>query len=187
MKAQSPVSIRGSRSQRGAVLVVSLIVLLVLTILAVSMSQTARLQERMTGNMRDSDLAFQSAEAALRGAESKINSYDTNPNTCLSPKDSDDCDIFETLALKTIDLRVDDTFWKDNGTEYGVTGKQEMTDAVISDPGFVIEFVEFVSDEPGALPADLSKGRSFYEITSRAPGKTATTQAVLQSTYAERY
>lgn len=186
MKFHSHISIAASRSQRGAVLVVSLIVLLVLTILAVSMSQTARLQERMTGNMRDADLAFQSAESALRGAETKISSYNTNPNTCAAPKDDANCDIFETLSLKTIDLRTDKSFWEANGIEYGVIGKQEIGD-VESDPGFVIEFVEFVADEPGALPPDLSKGRSFYEITSRSPGKVTTTQAVLQSTYAERY
>jgi type IV pilus assembly protein PilX len=52
-------------TQRGAVLVVSLIILLIMTILGVSSMKNTTLEERMAGNMRDQNLAFQSAEAAL--------------------------------------------------------------------------------------------------------------------------
>jgi len=51
--------------QRGAVLVVSLIVLLIMTIVGVSSIKTTTLEERMAGNLRDQNLSFQSAEAAL--------------------------------------------------------------------------------------------------------------------------
>lgn len=53
------------RAQRGAALVVSLIILLIMTLLGVSSMQNTTLEERMAGNMRDQNLAFQSAEAAL--------------------------------------------------------------------------------------------------------------------------
>lgn len=60
------------RSERGAVLLVSLIMLLLLTIIGVAAMRDTNLQERMAGNMRDRNLAFQAAEAGLRFAEQQI-------------------------------------------------------------------------------------------------------------------
>jgi type IV pilus assembly protein PilX len=56
-------------TQRGAVLVVALIFLLLLTILAMSASGRSLLQERMAGGLRNAQLAEISADTALRGAE----------------------------------------------------------------------------------------------------------------------
>ncbi len=47
----------------------ALIFLVLLTLLGVSAMQTATMEERMAGNMRNENLAFQAAEAALRDAE----------------------------------------------------------------------------------------------------------------------
>ncbi len=55
--------------QHGAVLVVSLIMLLLMTILAISSMSDTVIQERMAGNNIDKQKAFQAAEAALRDAE----------------------------------------------------------------------------------------------------------------------
>src|SRR5262245_25432743 len=59
----------GPHAQRGIVLFISLVLLLVLTILAVSVVQSTSLEERMSRNSRDTALAFQSAESALRDGE----------------------------------------------------------------------------------------------------------------------
>lgn len=56
-------------SQRGAVLIVSLIFLLLMTIIGVTTMQTTTLQERMAGNTRDMNIALQASETALRDAE----------------------------------------------------------------------------------------------------------------------
>lgn len=55
--------------QTGAALIISLIILLLLTIIGVTGMKTTVLEERMAGNMRDKELAFEAAEAALREAE----------------------------------------------------------------------------------------------------------------------
>lgn len=55
--------------QSGAVLVISLIILLVITILAIGSTRTSTLEEKMAGNTRDRNLAFQSTESAIREAE----------------------------------------------------------------------------------------------------------------------
>ncbi len=55
--------------QRGAALIIALILLLVVTILAVAGMQNTILQERMAGNMHDRNIAFQYAESGLRDAQ----------------------------------------------------------------------------------------------------------------------
>lgn len=55
--------------QKGAVLLISLIFLILLTLIGVTAMQTTTLQERMAGNVRDLNLAFQASEAALRAGE----------------------------------------------------------------------------------------------------------------------
>jgi len=55
--------------QRGAVLFVALVFLLLLTLLGVTASSTSILQERMTGGMRNAHLAGIGTESGLRGGE----------------------------------------------------------------------------------------------------------------------
>ena len=58
--------------ERGAVLVVSLIMLLIVTMIAVSSMQGTVMEEKMAGNTRDRNLAFQTAESSLREAETYV-------------------------------------------------------------------------------------------------------------------
>lgn len=60
---------RMPRAQRGAVLIVALIFLLLLTLLALSATGRSLLQERMAGGLRNAQQAQMSAQTALRGAE----------------------------------------------------------------------------------------------------------------------
>lgn len=57
------------RKQSGAVLIVSLVFLLVVTLIAVASMRSTTLQEKMAGNTRDRNLAFQAAESSMREAE----------------------------------------------------------------------------------------------------------------------
>ena len=57
------------RQQRGAVLAVSLVFLLVITLIAVGSMKNTILEEKMAGNIRDRNLAFQATESAVREAE----------------------------------------------------------------------------------------------------------------------
>lgn len=58
--------------QKGSVLVISLIMLLLLTIVGMSGVRISNLEERMSGNYRDHELAFHAAEAALSEGEAFI-------------------------------------------------------------------------------------------------------------------
>ena len=60
------------QSQKGIVLMVTLVIVLIVTLLGVSSVQTTNLQVRMSRNARDGRVAFQAAEAGLRVAESLL-------------------------------------------------------------------------------------------------------------------
>lgn len=60
---------RPPQKERGAVLIVSLVMLLIVTLIAVSSMQGTVMEEKMAGNTRDRNLAFQTAESSLREAE----------------------------------------------------------------------------------------------------------------------
>ena len=69
--------------QTGAVLVVALLFLLVMTLLGVASMRGTALQERMAGNQRDRNLALQAAETALRAGEEWL---DTETNAYAADK-----------------------------------------------------------------------------------------------------
>jgi type IV pilus assembly protein PilX len=60
------------RRERGAALFVALMVLILLSLLALSAAQVTGLQERMAGIYRADNLAFQSAEQRLRREEREV-------------------------------------------------------------------------------------------------------------------
>jgi type IV pilus assembly protein PilX len=61
------------RRQHGAVLIVALLFLVILTILGLTAMSGTTMEERMSGNTRDANIAFQAAEAALRDARRDLN------------------------------------------------------------------------------------------------------------------
>ena len=68
-KPAKSIAITHQTSQHGAALLISLVFMLILSIICASALQSTTLQERMAGNARDSNSAFQAAEAALREGE----------------------------------------------------------------------------------------------------------------------
>lgn len=64
--------------QRGSALVVSLMILMVMTIIGITAMSSTTLEERMANNNRQRQLAFQSAESALRDAENWLATNVTN-------------------------------------------------------------------------------------------------------------
>ena len=59
-------------TQQGASLVIVLILLLIMTLLGLAVLRTTLLDERMSANLYDRSLSFQSAETALRDAEAAV-------------------------------------------------------------------------------------------------------------------
>jgi len=78
--------------QSGAALIVSMVLLMVLTLLAISTMRTASLEIAMAGNNQYTENAFQLAES---GVERHIADALANPNKCDIPNDvgADGCDL----------------------------------------------------------------------------------------------
>lgn len=80
-----------ARNQRGAVLFISLIILVILSLIGIASMQVTTLQSRMSGNYRTVNVAFQRAEQRVRLREDAIkttvdagNTYLSNDDTCQS-------------------------------------------------------------------------------------------------------
>jgi type IV pilus assembly protein PilX len=185
------------KQQRGAVLVVSLLLLLVMTVLALGASQTTRLQERMSASMRDRDLAFESSEAGLRNAERIIDSLPIAPSPCTSGR----CQVFDRGILPVTSLGFQtQSWWNANAWSYitdetfNATHHTASTGGMISasglaaaDPQFVVEELEEVPDSLVVPPTGPPPSRFYYRITSASQGGSAQAQVVLQSTFARRF
>jgi type IV pilus assembly protein PilX len=167
--------------QRGAALVVALIMLLVMTVLGIAAMQVTRMEERMAGNSRDVNLAFQGAEAGLRDSEARIAAMTSRPLPCSAAP----CVVW-TRGTWTTDLRDQLlSWWTTNGTEYGVAAAREITE-VTRDPLVVTESLGFIPDSL-SVGHGPPEGRDFYKITANSSGASNTANAVLESTYTRRF
>ena len=63
------MNISQHKNQTGFTLIMSLLILVVLTILGLTSTQSTRTEVAMAGNLRESDMAFQVAEMGLSSAE----------------------------------------------------------------------------------------------------------------------
>jgi len=155
--------------QTGAALIISMILLLVMTLIGVTAMQSTVLEEKMAGNYRDQNLAFQAAEAALREAESVIANGGV---TGLTNFDAD-CTSGSGLCDATGGLS---DVWKD-ATKFAhravaVTSLAE----VVQQPIYWIEGYK-------VLPAGSSSWKYQYRITAMGYGGGVNTRVILQTVY----
>jgi type IV pilus assembly protein PilX len=183
---KSPVSFHSfvPATQRGAALVTSLLLLLVLTIIGVTAMQMTRLQERMAGGTRDMNLALQGAEAGLRNGESMIQARAARPDTCIALP----CDFWQLGIMLQLQAQ-NTTWWDTNGIEFErnpAAPAQNEIAGLKEDPHFIVESLGFVSDSltEGHGPP---QGRDFYQVTARSAGGSGNANTVLRTTYARRF
>ena len=175
----------GTHRQRGAVLVISLIMLLLLTIIGVTAMRTVTLEERMAGNMRDRNLSAQAAESALRFGADWISAQTSRP----SPDATGTNGVWNLDAVGNLDNPVFN--WVGTGFEYGVApgASTDSSDigGVIRDPRYVVEERYFFADDTS--PESLAKGIGwyYYQVTGAGFGGSDNTRTVLQATIANRY
>lgn len=159
-------------AQQGAVLVTGLIFLVVLTLLGVSAMQTSSLEEKMAGNFRDRNLAFQASEAALRDAEKyvSIKSYIAFDTSCTNALCSKGSAPDWTLAAT----------W--SGAKVEVFNAWNSTVATIplvnAQPAYFLEYAGQVK-----CPSCGGGWAESYKIVARGVGANANTQVVLEEVF----
>jgi type IV pilus assembly protein PilX len=173
-----------ARQQRGAVLIVSLLLLLVMTLLGLGAAQSTRLQERMAGNQRDLELAMQGAEASLRAAEYQLRpNMNVNERMCQTP--SIDCVTFDSLLTDAAGVPLDiarltDEWWDENAQTYDLA---ENLSSLSREPQYFNEYYGEVRDVLSGGSSYANVVRDFYRATGRSRGLTDSAQVIVQSTY----
>nr|WP_320136213.1 PilX N-terminal domain-containing pilus assembly protein [uncultured Amphritea sp.] len=160
------------KSEQGAVLIVSLIMLLVMTVIGLAGMEVTNLEEKMAGNMRDRNIAFQAAEATLNDAEDYLADVVLLPDFdgSVAGLYESDADLWETVN------------WTSSSAVKAYSG--EGFTALAETPAYVIEKLEFVSKTDdslgmgGAVDTD-----SYYRVSARAVGQTDTAEVILQTVY----
>ena len=160
-----------ARSQNGAALIISLLILLVMTLIGVTAMSSSNLEEKMAGNSRDTMLAFQAAEAALRGGEAVVANLVTIAPfaDCTGP--------FYALGCNP-DVTADGTWAA--AIPYGGN-----LDKIKTNPKYVIEYtgntggVQSLNvDNYGDSSSQIT---STFRITARGTGGTDNAVVLLQS------
>lgn len=109
LSPQSHPAPRNRHAQGGVALVITLIVLVIVTLLSLSTVRTTTLQERMSANVLDRELTFQTAESILRLAE---NAVANNPD--IAAHGGIDCSPGSTASCNPIPADAD-AAWRNLG------------------------------------------------------------------------
>jgi type IV pilus assembly protein PilX len=169
--------------QRGAVLVVSLIILVVITVIAAGSMRGTILEEKMAGNTRDRNLAFQAAESAAREAELFIESLTSmggfNGSAGLYGRTDSEPSYSEESTWTDSNKHIDADF------NYGAYQAPKF---------FIKHFTTVVNDTEGALNMSGygdNKGAgdvAVFKITVRGTGASAeSAEVMLRSYYARAF
>lgn len=189
-------NLAGLRKQRGAVLFVALIFLVILTLLGVSNMQVGIMEERMTGSFRDrNNLAFESAELALREAESYLNGVAVGPfnNTVrgMHPafENGSTSGFWRARTPSCPGVGAVTAFnWSQTGNNDRCSSVQlpvaKMLPGTVEAPKYVIEELADVPKPGSSVKAGTAlDSTKVYRITARGVGGQASSVIILQSTF----
>lgn len=190
------IETRFRKTEGGFVLVTALMFLVALTVLGMSIMGTNTLEERLAGYFRDRQLAFESAEAALREAERDL-LYGTrsisgemgfvagcsSDGLCLPATDG---------SPVWVDLQdANDSGWmKGTGSsksvKYGTFSKPASAALphVAQQPRYVIEVLSVVPVGTSQKIGFAPKASSYvYRVTAVGFGRRVSTRVMLQAMY----
>lgn len=150
--------------------------------------ESTTLEERMSGNMRDYTIAFQSAESGLKAAEAWLMNQVNRPivsgdgstpvwsENAMDPANDDGQYWWEHANMNN-------TWWNNNGDAVNDVAQ------VAAPPRYIIE--EYRSADSGQSisigAGEASTPRVFHRITSRGVGLNAATAVTVQSTFVQSY
>ncbi len=192
--------------QQGSVLIISLVLLLVLTILGISGMDNTIMEEKMAGNLYQSNIAFQNAETALRYAEADLMSLSKSEK--IIGTDSGDKGVWNGAygsRWMIDDWGVSD--WRDNSKISSSPGAANRGSLAGGDPGTATAFpypnavangdevafyiIEELSPICDALSVgqqqDMQSCTDQYQITAMGLGPGERLRSYVRSTLLRRY
>ncbi len=176
--------------QKGAALITSLIFLILLTLLGFSASRGVIMQELISRNFSDQNLAFQAAEAALKYAEACIrnsNGLPTGGPTSVSASCTPGVGTIPRSPYADNTLQNASTnFWTTTtGTPFGGStlggGTLSLpTGTLSSQPNYVLAIMNWGGEsDSNRCPTS----RCIYQISAWGVGVNPNTQKIVQSIY----
>ena len=163
-------------NQRGAVLIVGLIFLAMLTVMGVAAYSVSTQEEKMAGNSRDRMRAFEAAEASLRDCEAILGglaglpSFNGTGGMYTAPA------VTQVPAFEAINWRTD------SAVRVLATA---MSDVSVQ-PRCIVEELLVLEAKPadGALSGPQQRAEErVYRVSATGYGANITTTAMVQSTY----
>jgi type IV pilus assembly protein PilX len=183
---------RPPQLQRGVVLVTSLLLLLVVTIMALSMFRGFGIQEKVAGNMREKQRALQAAVSAQTYAEQWLiaNAGILSPSVCSTVMNANAqqgqiCSNQLWVSLPA-GVTVTTLPWQIGNNNVGVTytppGMNVAAASAASNNNYSFPPIFYISD--GGQSFDPNVPGEVYQIDAAGYGGNGNTAAVVESTYA---
>jgi type IV pilus assembly protein PilX len=182
-------------AQRGIVLISSLLLLIVVTIIALSMFRSFGMQEKIAGNMREKQRAFQAAVSAQEYAENWLStggstSASVTCNSLLNANLGQGQICNQPLWQMVPNQDVTTVPWLSGGAPVGVVYVPQNLNMTFSttptfnpaNPSYYSQPTFFIADMGPS--ADPTIPGEIYQIDAVGYGGGATTAAVVESTYA---
>lgn len=167
--------------------------LFVLTLIGVSAINTTTMEEKMSGNTRNRQIAFQAAETAVRAAELKITNEVNNPTVQFSATQTDNESGYYALGQGPSSSEALDPTWWSTATNTSISYSGTLQD-ISTAPKYTIEYLgETKQDEAtdialyGGEENNGGQGSIHtFRITSRGTGLTDNAVVVIQSHFGKR-
>ena len=176
------------RRESGAVLVVGLVMVLLISIIGVSAIRGSNLQESMAGNMRERNLAFQASESALRIGEGLVSDQVSRP--LMTGSEGMYNDTFRTPSTSILTFSNADWI---NASKVKVAAIG--LDYVVREPTYIIEQLDpdigiGAAMEGSAIDLEGMQNTGDitpYRVTARGFGGSVNSIKTLQTSYNRRY
>jgi len=172
--------------QRGAALLVSLVLLLIMTVLAISSMQGTVLQEGMVSAQRDAQIAIEGAEQALRDAENLLaTTVPTFNNSNGLYSSSGPAPVGEDLYKPSS--------WTNNNSIAATMPKIGSENLLAEAPRYFVQMLDSAAiSANGGLDLNVQNytndsgevERQVFRIVARSLGKTGQTPRIVEAYYA---
>ena len=192
--------------QKGLALFMSLVILLVVTLLGVASVQTTMMEEQMSRNSRDANIAMLAAESAIEDGETYIETLGAAQAADDAAKLAAGETPVELLAFIDVDAEANGLYFEASSTDtpnwVGVVwsdpdgsylSASTSIAGVETQPKYIIEYIKTVnvverdSINVNNVGQSVVTGRSqIFRVTAFGTGGSADARAMLQSTYGRR-
>ena len=168
-------------NQKGAALVVSMVILVAMTLLGITSMKSATTEFTMVGNLRESAMTFQAAELGLVTAENILEAGGTPAN--MIAENAAEPDYLQTASWTGASVTTV------SGISMANIPSENFPRYIIKDLGRWGSDTNVTSIDPGfggEGTTSTAKRVDYFRVSSRGFGQTGNTSRTLQSFFARR-